>query len=90
MITKLFTFSGEKLHLNFATSAAGEIRVEIQDAKGQPIPGYSLDDSQTLIGNEIERIVAWENSEDVSKLSGKSIRLRFVMKDADLYSMWFK
>ena len=90
MVTKPFTFSGEKLHLNFATSAAGEIRVEIQDANGQPIPGYSLDDSQTLIGNEIERIVAWENSEDVSKLSGKSIRLRFVMKDADLYSMWFK
>ena len=90
MVTKPFTFSGEKLHLNFATSAAGEIRVEIQDTDGRPIPGYSLDDSQILIGNEIDRTVAWKNSEDVSKLSGKSIRLRFVMKDADLYSMRFK
>ncbi|MCK4466646.1 MAG: hypothetical protein KAU83_13125, partial [Bacteroidales bacterium] len=90
MVTKPFTFSGEKLHLNFTTSAAGEIRVEIQDADGRPIPGYSLDDSQTLIGNEIERSVTWKNSEDVSKLAGKPIRLRFVMKDADLYALHFE
>ena len=90
MITKPFTFKGEKLHLNFATSAAGEIRVEILDVGGQPIPGYSLVDSQTLIGNQIERVVAWKNAQDVSELSGKPIRLRFVMKDADLFAMWFK
>jgi len=90
MVTKPFTFSGKKLHLNFATSAAGEIRVEIQDADGRPIPGYSLDDSQTLIGNETERTVAWANGEDVSQLAGKPIRLRFVMKDADLYALHFK
>ena len=90
MITKPFTFTGDKLFLNFATSAAGEIRVEIQDVDGQPVPGYSLDDSQTLIGNEIERTVAWKNGEDVSQLAGKPIRLRFVMKDADLYALRFK
>ena len=90
MLTKPFTFDGEKLHLNFATSAAGEIRVEIQDADGQPIPGYSLEDSQTLLGNEIERAVAWQKGEDVSQLSGKPIRLRFVMKDAHLYAMRFE
>ena len=76
--------------LNFATSAAGEIRVEIQDADGRPVPDYSLNDSQTLIGNEIERTVAWANGEDVSKLADKPIRLRFVMKDADLYALHFK
>ena len=90
MVTKPFTFSGEKLHLNFATSAAGEIRVEILDAGGQPVPGYSLDDSRALIGNEIERTVAWANGEDVSKLAGQPVRLRFVMKDADLYALHFK
>ena len=42
------------------------------------------------IGNEIDRTVAWKNSEDVSKLAGKPIRLRFVMKDADLYALHFK
>jgi len=90
MITKYFTFSGEKLHINFATSAAGEVRVEVQDIDGKPIPGYSIEDSQILIGNEIERVVTWKNGHDVSQLAGKPVRLRFVMKDADLYAMWFK
>jgi len=76
--------------LNFATSAAGEIRIEIQDSQGQPISGFSLQESQPLIGNEIERNVRWENGEDVGQLSGKPIRLRFVMKDADLYALQVK
>ena len=90
MITKPFTFKGKTLLVNFATSAAGEIGVEIQDAGGIPIPGFSLADSQKLIGNEIERTVSWKHGEDVSQLSGKPLRLRFVMKDAHLYSIRFK
>jgi hypothetical protein len=90
MITKPFTFSGKNLSLNFATSAAGEIQVEIQDENGKAFANYSLADSQPMIGNEIERVVVWKNGTDVSHLAGKPIRLRFVMKDADLYSMMFQ
>jgi len=90
MITKPITFFGKKLFVNFATSAAGEISIEIQDTKGKPIPGFSLADSQKLIGNEIERAVSWKNGEDVSQLCGKPLRLRFVMKDAHLYSVHFE
>ncbi|MFO1020045.1 MAG: hypothetical protein U0903_05040 [Planctomycetales bacterium] len=32
-----FRFSGKKLTLNFATSAAGGIRVELQQPDGKPI-----------------------------------------------------
>jgi hypothetical protein len=87
--TKPFTFNGRKLLLNFATSAPGFIKVEIQNVDGKPIVGYSLDDAKELIGNYIEHLAAWENGDDVSVLSGRSIRLKFVMKDADLYSMQF-
>ena len=89
MLTKCFTFSGKKLELNYATSAAGEIRVEIQDEHGQPVPGFRWEDSQMIVGNEISRIVSWNESEDVSSLAGKTIRLRITMKDADLYSLKF-
>ncbi len=89
MTTKPFTFQGKKLLVNFSTSAAGEIGVEFQDADGKAIPGFSLADSQKLIGNEIERIVSWKNGEDTSPLAGKPVRLHFVMKDAHLYSMRF-
>ena len=90
MITKLFTFKGSKLLINFRTSAAGEIRVEILDEDGSPFPEFSLDDSQPLIGNEIEKVVSWKNGTNVSQLIGKPVRLRFVMKDADLYSLKFE
>ena len=90
MITKLFTFKGSKLLMNFRTSAAGEIRVEILDVDSNPIPGFSLDKSQTLIGNEIERVVVWEKKDDLRSLTGKPIRLRFVMKDADLFALKFE
>ncbi|NLE38573.1 MAG: hypothetical protein GX621_11160 [Pirellulaceae bacterium] len=90
MLTKPLTFEGKRLSLNFATSAAGGIRVEIQDAQGKPIPGYTLDDADEVIGNEIDRSVRWRGKEDVSPLAGQPIRLRFVMKDADLYALKFE
>lgn len=90
MLTKPFTFEGKRLSLNFATSAAGGIKVEIQDADGRPLPGFTLADCKETIGNEIAKNVAWKGGEDVSSLAGKPIRLRFVMKDADLYSLKFE
>ena len=90
MVTKPFTFKGNKLVINYSTSAAGEIKVEIQDQNGVAVPGYTLDQSQTIIGNEIERTVSWEKGSNVQELSGKPIRLCFVLKDADLYSCQFK
>jgi hypothetical protein len=89
LVTKPFTFTGKKLLINFATSAAGSVRVEIQEADGKPISGFALEDSVETIGNEIERAVEWKNGDEVSSLAGRRIRLRFVMQDADLYALRF-
>jgi hypothetical protein len=89
LVTKPLTFTGNKLLLNFATSAAGDVRVEIQDAAGNPLPGYTLADARELIGNEIERAYTWKQGQDVSTLAGKPIRLRFVLRDADLFAFRF-
>ena len=78
------------LDINYSTSAAGEILIEIQDENGKPIPGYTLKESQTLIGNQIARIVSWKGNENVEKLASKPIRLHLYVKDADLYSIRFK
>ncbi|MBI5775531.1 MAG: hypothetical protein HZA89_17560 [Verrucomicrobia bacterium] len=89
LLTKPLKFSGRELVLNFATGAAGGIRVEIQDAAGQPLPGFALADAQETIGDDVARVAAWKGGSDVSALAGKTVRLRFVMKDADLYSLRF-
>ena len=90
LVTQPLTFAGKRLLLNFATSAAGSIRVEIQDPAGKPLPGYSLEDARELIGNEIERPYRWTAGEDVAGLADRPVRLRFVLKDADLYSLRFE
>ncbi len=89
LLTKPFTFSGRRLELNYETSAAGSIRLEIQDAAGRAISGYTLEDSTGLFGDEISRVYTWKDGSDVSRLAGKPVRLRFVIRDADLYSFRF-
>jgi len=90
MITKTLTFTGGELYLNYATSAAGSIRVQILDGDGVPIPGFEAEKSFEIIGNQIARAVRWNDSTDLSSLAGTPIRLRFVMKDAELFSIQFR
>lgn len=90
MVTKPLTFAGDALEINFSTSAAGSVRVEIQDASGKPIPGFTLDDCPEIFGDRIDHVVFWKQGNGVTKLAGQPIRLRFVMKDADLYAIRFR
>lgn len=90
LLTRPLRFTGKELEMNYSTSAAGFVRVEVQDASGKPIRGFTLDDCPEVIGDEIERVVAWKGGKDLSKLAGQPVRLRFVMKDADLFSIRFR
>lgn len=90
MLTRPFMFAGKVLEINYATSAAGSVRVEIQDATGKPVPGFALVDCPEIIGDQIARKVAWKQGSDLSKLAGQPIRLRFVMQETDLYAMCFR
>jgi hypothetical protein len=89
LLTKPFVFSGSKLEINFETSAAGGLRVQIEDENGMAFAGYTFKDCPEMIGDEISRVVTWPGGSDVSTLAGKTIRLRFELKDADLYSLRF-
>jgi hypothetical protein len=87
--TKPLRFTGRALQLNLATSAAGSVRVEIQDADGKPLPGRTLAESHDFSGNRLEHDFRWKKGADLSDLAGRVIRLRFVLKDADVYSLRF-
>jgi hypothetical protein len=89
LLTRPFRFEGSRLSLNFATSAAGSLYVELTDAAGKPIPGFSKADADELFGDTLDRTVTWKNSSDVSALVGKTVRLRFELRDADVYSFQF-
>ena len=90
LITKPMVFQGTRLVINYSTSAAGGIRMEIQDEEGKPLPGFRLVDSTELFGNSASQEVYWDGGPDVGALQGRPVRLRFVMKEADLYSFQFR
>lgn len=90
MLTRPLIFRGSQLEINYRTGAAGSVRVEIQDETGAPLPGRSLADCQEIIGDEIERVVTWREGSDLSALAGRAVRLRFVLRDADLFSLRFR
>lgn len=88
--TKPFTFTGSKLEINYSTSAAGQMRIELQDVEGNALPGLSLDDCETIYGDHVSRIVKWKSGADLGTHAGRSVRLRFEMSDADLFSLQFQ
>jgi hypothetical protein len=90
LVTKPIIFQGDKLVLNFATSPQGSVQIELQDADGKPIDGFALADCVELRGDSIEQVVRWNNTASVSKLAGRPVRLRIMLKDADLYSFQFR
>ena len=89
MVTQPILFTGEELRLNFATSAAGDIRVELHDEHGTTLPGFALDDCELLFGDAIDRVVTWRHQPDLAPHAGKPVRLRFALRDADLFAYRF-
>jgi hypothetical protein len=72
-------FTGNKLLLNYATSAAGSIQIDALDESGKTVATMP-----ELYGDEFEA-----RALDVSKLSGQIISLRVRMKDTDLFALRF-
>lgn len=80
-------FKKNRLQLNASTSAAGQMQVEIQTPDGRPIPGFTLDDMAPMYGDRLDHTAIWKNGPDLSAVMGQSVCFRFVMRDADLFSL---
>jgi hypothetical protein len=89
LLTHPFTFEGRELRINFSTSAVGSVSIEVQTADGQAVPGRAVGDMQPIYGDRLDATVTWSNGSDVSALAGRPVRLRVVLKDADLFALRF-
>jgi hypothetical protein len=89
VVTHPLIFEGGNLTLNLETSGAGGVQVELQDEAGTPIPGYALDDCPPIRGDTLSHTVRWQGTGDVRPLAGQPVRLRFVLRDADVYAFQF-
>ena len=79
----------ERLVVNFTTGKGGAVRVAMETPDGKPISGYDLDDCTPLRGDRIAETIRWKNGADISPIKGKTVRLRFALKNANLFSIQF-
>ena len=88
--TPLISFAGDRLEVNCDGGAGGWLQVELRDADGRAIDGYSLADADTVRGNGLAKTVTWrDGSGDVGALAGQPLRMRLVMRAMKLYAFQF-
>ncbi len=85
ILTKPFVLAGDEMHINFATSARGGVTVTLCDEGGNALDGYK---SYEMFGDSTDRPVEFTKS--LSTLRGKTVRAKFTMHDAHLYSFVFQ
>ena len=84
--TRPFKLEGVTLEVNVDASG-GSVHVEILDATGGPVAGFSGEQAVRYTGvDELRLVTQWENHRDLSTLMGKTIRLRFHLNNAKLYA----
>lgn len=81
ILTKPFEADCERIYINFATSAIGGVTVAVCDEDGNILDGYQSD---MMFGDSVERPVEFKKA--IAELKGKTVRLKFTLKDAHLYS----
>ena len=86
LVTRPFVLEGAALALNI-DAAHGSLAIEILDADGQPMTGFSGEHAATHTSVDELRLTAkWPVKSDLSELVGETVRLRFRLQLADLYA----
>ena len=87
LITKPFTAAGGELLLNVEVHEGGEAKVEVLEEDRNHLPGFGLTDSRRLQGTSIAQAARWNSGAHWKQLAGRTIRLRIILRNADLYSL---
>jgi len=72
--------------INARTRQGGEIVAEIVDASGTPLAGFTRKDCMPFHGDDVRHVLRWGTSSFTSEQRGLGKRLRFFLKEANLYS----
>lgn len=80
--TRVLRPTGSALRLNAAVGSGGAVRVEVLDAAGAVLPGYSRSDSSVLTTDSLAAPITWGGK----NLPAGDVRLRIVATSADVYS----
>ncbi|MCC8171454.1 MAG: hypothetical protein LIP00_06645 [Parabacteroides sp.] len=86
LITEKVVFDGRHFFVN---AEADGLAVELLDADGKIIPGFSKADCNKLTHlNATKQKVTWQSGKEIASLAGRSVRIKFYLTGGDLYAFW--
>ena len=84
---------GEPVRLNYCCETGGWVKMELvsripyppEETKG--IEGFNFEDCELLTGDELDKVVRWNGSADVSRLAGVETHIRFRLFRATVFAV---
>ncbi len=90
LTTEKLSFNGRYFFVNADVKAKGaQLRVELLDTDGNPIPGFTKRDCVVMRGTDkTKQQITWKGKQDLNELAGRTIRAKFYLTRGDLYAFW--
>ena len=90
LTTEKLSFDGKYFFVNADVKAKGaQLKVELLDADGNPIPGFTKRDCVVMRGaDKTKQLITWKGKKDLTDLQGRTIRAKFYLTRGDLYAFW--
>lgn len=86
LISRREPFREPRVTINARTSAAGWVVAEILDRQNRVLSGFSREDCVPFSGDAVRHELTWRTARFSPELQRDDYKLRFWLKDADLYS----
>ena len=87
VLTRPLEFTGDRLFVN-ADAASGQVAAELIDASGQVVPGFELSSCRPISADSTKQRIIWQTSDRLPANFGRGGRIRFVFRNARLFSFW--
>ncbi len=90
ILTRPFQVQEDRLSLN-VDAFGGEVRAELCDEGGTPLPGYGRDDAAPITTDSLDAGLEWDSVgrgavDGLSALRGRTMRLRFYANQATVFA----
>lgn len=84
--TYVFTLPSPDVYINAAVKKDGWVRVELLDAAGSALPGFSADKCRPITGDGTALQAKWTSRRE--KPAGQNVRIRLTARNASVYSVY--
>lgn len=85
-ITRREVFNTPRVVINAVCRKGGRIEAEIVDRNNKVVPGFSRSDCVPFTGDSVQHTMTWKTAAFPESLRDRDKKVRFFLKNADLYS----